>query len=167
MLTSSFHFLTSLLSLCPKVFRWSVLCAGEPGLCGKGSWAGREADVILLTAFSLNMVFTNRKCMLFPECCPGVSLGFLPWKPLFSARQDIPSVRRRSCGNSPFGFFLCLVLAGRRRRLELGCKILMASQHCALCFCGVVASVHPRWQKEKEAADNQLCDNLQPLSCAL
>lgn len=75
---SFFSFLTSLLSLCPKVFRWSVLHVGEPGLCGKGCWAGREVRVILLIAFSLNMVFTNKKCMLFLECCSKVSLGFLP-----------------------------------------------------------------------------------------
>lgn len=111
---SSFPFLTSLLSLCPKVFRWSVLHVGEPGLCGKGSWSGREVGVILLIAFSLNMVFTNGKCMLFPKCCPRVSLWFLPWKPLFPARQNIPSVCRRSCSSFPFGFFLwCWLVTGK------------------------------------------------------
>ena len=60
--------------------------------------------MILLTAFSLNMVFANGKCMLFPKCCR-VSLGFLPWKPLFPVRQDISVACKRSCGNSPFGFF--------------------------------------------------------------
>lgn len=140
---SSFHFLILLLSLCLRVFRWSVLQAGEPGLCGKRSWADKEAGVILLIAFSLNMVFTNRKFMHFPKCCSRVSLRFLPWRPLFPDRQDIPSVCRRSCGNSPFSFFLCLVLAGHRRRLELACEILMASQHCSLCICNVVAHVLP------------------------
>lgn len=150
LLMSSFPFLTLLLSLCPKVFRWSVLHTGEPGLCGKGSWAGRKADVVLLTAFSLNMIFTNRKCMLFPKYCPRVSLGFVPWKPLFPARQGIPGVCRRSCSNSPLGFFLCLVLAGCRRRLELSCEMLMASQHHTLCFCNGVASVLPSLVAEGE-----------------
>lgn len=87
-------------------------------------------------AFSQNVIFTNGKCMLFPECCPRVSLRFLPWESLFPDRQDMSSVCRSSCGNSLFSFFLCLLLAGRRRRLELGCKTSMASQHCTLLLWG-------------------------------
>lgn len=54
--------------------------------CGKGSWAGRLVVVILLKAFSQNMIFTNGRSMLFAECCPRVSLRFLPQEPLFPAR---------------------------------------------------------------------------------
>lgn len=149
---SSFPFLTSLLSLCSKMFRRSVLHVGEVGM-------------ILLIDFRLNMVFTNGKCMLFPKCCPRVSLGFLPWKRLFPPRQDIPRVGRRSCANFPLGFFPLLVLAAYRRMLEYDCEILVVSWHCVLCFCGVVANVLLQWQK-KGAADHQFWSGLQPCFCA-
>lgn len=70
----------------------------------------------------------------------------------------MPSVNRSSCGNSLFSFFLCLVLPGCRRRLELSCKTLMASQHCTLL---------PWWWKEEGAAADQLSKGLQAFSCAL
>lgn len=152
---SSFPFLTSLLSLCPKVFRWSVLHVGEPGLCGKGSWSGREVGVILDPAYSLQSKHGLHKWKVhaFSQVLPQ-SFPLVPaLEALIPSQAEYPKCMQEELQQFPLWLFP-LVLAGHRKRLELGCEILMASRHCALCFCGVVASVLPWQQQEKGAADS-------------